>query len=51
MADLLKVNGPAMAALGLSFTDIEAVLRITALLLSIAWTVWNFLNTKPKGKK
>ncbi len=44
----LAVNG---TAIGLSFTEVEAALRFAALLLGIAYTIFNFYVAYKKNKK
>ena len=49
--DLIKniaVNG---GAIGISFTEVETALRFAALLLGIAYTIFNFYIAYKKNKK
>lgn len=47
----MKVVGVMLGAFGVSMTQIEAVLKIAALVLSIAYTGWQFYRAKKKADK
>ena len=52
MLDLVKIFGVNGSVLGVvSLTDIELVLKVTLLLVTIAWTVGKAVNEWKKLKK
>lgn len=53
--DVLSVICAHVAAIGLTFTNVEWTLKITSLLLAIGYTAWKWIHeyngTKTKKKK